>query len=109
MPLDIFKLWTTYRLPGALERLTVGGGVNWQSSIHFTSESWMLPQASTYKQDDYAVVELMARYQLTPQWSATATLNNLFDEKYVSSLDENFYSGSYGEPRNVVVTSKWEF
>ncbi len=109
IPLDLFKLWTTYRLPGALERLTVGGGVNWQSSIHFTSESWMLPQASTYKQDDYATVGLMARYQLTPQWSATATVNNLFDKKYVSSLDENFYSGSYGEPRNVMVTSKWEF
>lgn len=109
IPLDIFKLWTTYRLPGALERLTVGGGVNWQSSIHFTSESWMLPSPSTYKQDDYATVGLMARYQLTPQWSATATVNNLFDKKYVSSLDENFYSGSYGEPRNVMVTSKWEF
>mgnify|MGYP003582470121 CR=1 FL=1 len=109
VPLDIFKLWTTYRMPGALERLTIGGGLNWQSSMHFTSESWMLPSASTYKQDDYATVGLMARYQLTPQWSATATVNNLFDEKYVSSLDENFYSGSYGEPRNFMVTSKWEF
>ncbi|MCU1731578.1 MULTISPECIES: TonB-dependent siderophore receptor [unclassified Pseudomonas] len=109
IPMDIFKLWTTYRLPGALERLTVGAGVNWQSNIHFTSESWMLPSPSTYTQDDYATVGLMARYQLTSQWSATATVNNLFDKKYVSSLDENFYSGSYGAPRNVMVTTKLEF
>jgi outer membrane receptor for ferric coprogen and ferric-rhodotorulic acid len=51
----------------------------------------------------------MARYQLTPQWSATGTLNNLFDKKYISSLDENFRSGSYGAPRNFMLTTKYAF
>lgn len=51
----------------------------------------------------------MARYQLTQQWSATATLNNVFDKKYISSLDENFRSGSYGPPRNVMLTTKYTF
>ncbi|MEG1041312.1 MAG: TonB-dependent siderophore receptor [Pseudomonas sp.] len=109
IPVDLFKLWTTYRLPGELDRLTVGGGVNWQSGIHFTVDSWQLSAPAKAKQDDYATFNLMARYDLTPQWSATATVNNLFDKKYISSLDDNFYSGSYGEPRNFMLSSKWAF
>ncbi|MFK3817064.1 hypothetical protein ACI2KG_10695 [Pseudomonas sp. NPDC089407] len=36
-PANMVKLWSTYRLPGELDRLTVGGGMNWQSGIHFTA------------------------------------------------------------------------
>ncbi len=109
IPADMMKLWTTYRLPGELDRLTIGGGVNWQSGIHMTVSNWQLPASTKVKQGDYATVNLMARYQLTPQWSATGTLNNLFDKKYISSLDENFRSGSYGAPRNFMLTTKYAF
>lgn len=109
IPADMLKVWTTYRLPGELDRLIVGGGVNWQSGIHMTVDSWQLPAPAKVKQGDYAIANLMARYQLTSQWSATATLNNLFDKKYISSLDENFRSGSYGAPRNVMLTTKYAF
>lgn len=109
IPADMLKVWTTYRLPGELDRVTVGGGVNWQSAIHMTVDSWQLTTPAKVKQSDYAVANLMARYQLTPQWSATATLNNVFDKKYISSLDENFRSGSYGPPRNVMLTTKYTF
>lgn len=109
IPADLLKIWTTYRLPGELDRLTIGGGVNWQSGIHMTIDSGRLPAPTQVKQGDYATVNLMTRYQLTPQWSATATVNNLFDKKYISSLDSNFYSGSYGEPRNLMVSTKYSF
>lgn len=109
IPADLVKVWTTYRLPGELERLTLGGGVNWQSAINLTVDSWRFSQPAKVKQGDYATVNLMARYQLTPQWSATATLNNLLDKKYISSLDGNFYSGSYGEPRNFMLSTKYAF
>nr|WP_314874713.1 TonB-dependent siderophore receptor [uncultured Pseudomonas sp.] len=109
IPADMVKVWTTYRLPGELDRVTVGGGVNWQSGIHMTVDSWQLPTPAKVKQGDYATANLMARYQLTSQWSATATVNNLFDKKYISSLDENFRSGSYGAPRNFMLTTKYAF
>ena len=109
IPADLVKVWTTYHLPGELERLTLGGGVNWQSAINLTVDSWRFSQPAKVKQGDYATVNLMARYQLTPQWSATATLNNLLDKKYISSLDGNFYSGSYGEPRNFMLSTKYAF
>jgi outer membrane receptor for ferric coprogen and ferric-rhodotorulic acid len=109
VPADIVKLWTTYKLPGELDRLTVGGGMNWQSNIYFTAEPWQFNRQVKAKQGDYATFGLMARYQLSPQWSTTATVSNLFDKKYISSLDSNFYSGSYGEPRSFLLSSKYEF
>lgn len=109
IPADMVKVWSTYRLPGELDRVTVGGGVNWQSSIHMTLDNWPLTAPGKVKQGDYATANLMARYQLTPQWTATATVNNLFDKKYINSLDENFRSGSYGAPRNFMLTTKYAF
>ncbi|QEY72228.1 TonB-dependent siderophore receptor [Pseudomonas denitrificans (nom. rej.)] len=109
IPTDLVKVFTTYRLPGELERLTIGGGVNWQSGIHMTVDSWRLPGPAKVKQSDYATVNLMGRYDITRQWSATATVNNLFDKKYISSLDENFYSGSWGDPRNFMLSTRYEF
>lgn len=49
MPKQQFKLFTTYRLPGSLERLTVGGGVTWQSVVETTWEhfSMFAPRAAT--------------------------------------------------------------
>jgi outer membrane receptor for ferric coprogen and ferric-rhodotorulic acid len=30
----LLRTFTTYRLPGAFNKLTIGGGVNWQDSIY---------------------------------------------------------------------------
>nr|WP_240158335.1 TonB-dependent receptor [Pantoea sp. Tr-811] len=108
-PANMVKLWTTYRLPGALEPLTVGGGMNWQSGIHFTATP--ADQGKTVKatQGQFAVFNLMARYQFNEQLSTTLNVNNLFDKKYLSALDTTFYSGYYGDPRNVMVTTRWDF
>jgi len=108
-PQHIVKLWNTYRLPGAWERLTVGGGVNWQSRIEVSGQPWWASTALNGKQDAYAVVNLMARYAFSKQFSATLNINNLFDEKYFGSLDSTFYTGYYGDPRNVMLTAKYSF
>lgn len=108
-PANTVKLWSTYRLPGELDRLTVGGGMNWQSGIHFTATPSGLPGTVKAKQDDYAVFDLMARYQVTDQLSATLNVNNLFDKKYLSALDTTFYSGYYGDPRNVMLSTRYDF
>jgi len=108
-PANMVKLWTTYRLPGELERLTVGGGMNWQSGTHFTAAPVDLGKTVKAKQGQFAVFNLMGRYQFTDQLSTTLNVNNLFDKKYLSALDTTFYSGYYGEPRNVMVTTRWDF
>ncbi|MBD9439758.1 TonB-dependent siderophore receptor [Pseudomonas sp. PDM04] len=108
-PANAVKLWNTYRLPGELDRLTVGGGMNWQSGIHFSATPAGLPGAVKARQDDYAVFDLMARYQVTDQLSATLNVNNVFDKKYLSALDTTFYSGYYGDPRNVMLSTRYDF
>ncbi|NIE76181.1 TonB-dependent siderophore receptor [Pantoea sp. Ap-967] len=108
-PANMVKLWTTYRLPGALEPLTVGGGMNWQSGIHFTATPADLGKTVKATQGQFAVFNLMARYQFNEQLSTTLNVNNLFDKKYLSALDTTFYSGYYGDPRNVMVTTRWDF
>jgi len=60
-------------------------------------------------QEQYAVFNLMARYDITKNLSASANLNNVFDKQYFSSLDPTFFTGYYGEPRNVMFSTKYTF
>lgn len=108
-PANMVKLWTTYRLPGELNRLSVGGGMNWQSGLSLTDAPWQIGHTVKATQGQYAVFNLMARYDVTQHLTATVNVNNLFDKKYLSALDPTFYTGFYGEPRNVMLSTKYSF
>lgn len=98
LPRHSLKTFTSYRLPGELDKLTVGGGVNWQSKVG--------TDLHTFSQGDYAIVNLMARYQLTQHLSASVNLDNVFDRKYYSM--SGLY-GTYGSPRSVMTGFKYDF
>ena len=50
----------------------------------------------------------MARYQITDNLSAALNVNNLLDKHYYTNI--GFYDSSYpGDPRNVMVTTRWDF
>ncbi|CUR79555.1 TonB-dependent siderophore receptor [Achromobacter xylosoxidans] len=102
-PVDTLRLWTTYRLGGAWNRLTVGGGVDWTSktSLYFSRYD------STVKQDAYTVVNLMARYQFNKKLAATLNINNLFDKAYYQGIGGSY--GHYGSPRFAGVTLRYDF
>jgi outer membrane receptor for ferric coprogen and ferric-rhodotorulic acid len=53
-------------------------------------------------------VDLMARYQLTDNLSATLNLNNAFDKKYLTNIGF-FNAAYYGDPRNLMLTTRWDF
>ncbi len=55
-------------------------------------------------QPSYAVVGLMARYEMDKHWSMSVNLNNLFDKTYMPGLG-SYGTGVYGDPRNVPVTA----
>ncbi|MGR6497291.1 TonB-dependent siderophore receptor [Pseudomonas fulva] len=98
IPRNSVKLFTTYRLPGGLDKWTVGGGFNWQSETGYA-----LSYATT--QSSYALVNLMTRYQVTPQLSASVNVSNLFDRHYLTTTA----GGIYGAPRNVMTTLRYNF
>ena len=108
-PANLVKLWTTYRLPGELDNLTLGGGANWQSGISLTDTPWFVGSKIKATQGDYAVFSAMGRYQVDEHIAVTLNANNLFDKKYISSMDTNFYGGYYGDPRNLMLTAKYQF
>jgi outer membrane receptor for ferric coprogen and ferric-rhodotorulic acid len=106
-PEHVVRTFTTYRLPGALDQFTVGGGISWQSAFYGQSSS---PTAGStlLKQGGYTLVDLMTRYQYDDHLSFTANANNVFDKKYMSGLG-NFGTTFYGEPRNLQLTAKYDF
>jgi len=103
-PMNLFKLATTYRLPGDWNKLTVGGNMTWQSDIYAANENF----GTKAHQRDYGVVGLLATYAVDEHLSIGLNLNNLFDKKYYDGLG-TFSSGSYGEPRNLVANARWRF
>lgn len=108
-PRHLVKLWTTYRLPGDWNRLTVGGGANWQSKTYSTVDTWQVSRSLYWEQKPYTVINLMTRYDISDNLSATLNVNNLFDKKYITSVSDWWYSGYYGAPRNLAVNMKYDF
>ncbi|WP_338809530.1 TonB-dependent siderophore receptor [Neisseria leonii] len=106
-PNRIFKLFTTYRLPAPLQRMTVGGGVNWYSGIEGTVRN---PQNEPVqvRADAYAVANLMARYDFTPRASLSVNVNNLFDKRYYTWFGR-YEQYQYGAPRNALATFRYQF
>ena len=95
-PTRLLRVSTSYRLPGEWNRLTVGGSVSYQSGIYY-DEYAGLGRAS---QGGLTLLGLMARYEFTPQLSASLNIENLGDKRYYSGLGG--YNGyTYGPPRNV--------
>ena len=108
-PRHLVKLWTTYRLPGELNRLTVGGGVNWQSRVYSDIEAWQIDRTLHWEQKSYSVASLMARYDVNDKLSATVNVANLFDKKYTASVSDWWYSGMYGPARKVALSVRYQF
>lgn len=106
-PRQMAKVWTSYRLPGIWNKLSLGGGVNWQSRIYYTATSSGL--ALKGEQESYAVVNLMARYDISKQLSATLNVNNLFDKEYLQGLDTTFHTGIYAPTRNAWLSLRYNF
>lgn len=107
-PQDQFKVSTSYKLQGDLDKFTVGGGARWQNRAWQNIWNGPREQYEKFEQSDYWVVDLMTRYQISKNLSATVNLNNLFDKYYYTNI--GFYNSAvYGEPRNFMVTTRWDF
>ena len=117
-PKHLFKLWSTYRLPGDLKDLKVGGGVNLQSANYVSGKAARLNPTTgevvgsenyDYRQAGYAVWNAMAEYQLDEHWSLVYNLNNAFDKKYYSTVGSSALGNWYGDPRNHMLTLRGSF
>ena len=107
-PQDQLKVYTSYKLKGDLDKFTVGGGARWQNTAWQNIYNSPRSQYQKFEQPDYWVVDLMTRYQISKNLSATLNVNNVFDKSYYTNI--GFYNSAvYGEPRNFMVTTRWDF
>ncbi len=107
MPRKLLKLFTSYRLPGEWRGLTVGGGVNWESS-NYTMSYNPSGNLERVQQSSFALVSLMARYEFNPALSLQLNIENLFDEKFYSQI--GFYDQlAYGPPRSASLLLRYNF
>ncbi|MFF7065654.1 TonB-dependent siderophore receptor [Pseudomonas sp. NPDC008258] len=106
-PKNAFKLFTTYDLTGDLNRLTLGGGIRWESATSYGNAEVIPGTTLEASQGSYALVDLLARYRFDDHFTGTVNVNNLFDRKYYAST--SVYSDLYGEPRSVTATLRWEY
>lgn len=98
-PRKLLKLFTSYQFPGALQGLTIGGGVNWQGEIYSNIVNPATGEDARLVQDDYALVSLMARYRFNEHLSTQLNVENAFDETYYSQVGF-FDQYRYGMPMN---------
>lgn len=108
IPRKQFNLFTSYRLPGALHGLTVGGGVRWQSRTFSWQPAAKALGVPALEQAAYSVVDLLARYQFSPHWSAQLNIGNALDRKYFAPTEDGMQL-FWQAPRNTTVNVRYTF
>lgn len=118
-PKHLFKLWSTYRLPGDLHKWKVGAGVTAQSSNarsgtvseYDDSTGTWVPSSDPFKfiQPGYAIWSSSLEYQIDKNWSAVVNANNIFDKHYYQTVGTSANGNFYGDPRNYTLTVRAKF
>lgn len=102
-PKHLLRASTTYQLPGALNRLTVGGAVSAQSG--YSTDTYG-PEVSN---SGRAVYDALATWKIDQNWTVGLDAKNLFDKKYYKSVGELRRGNYYGDPRSYMLTLRGEF
>lgn len=100
VPRHLVQASATWRVPGQ-DQLKLGGSVIWKS------KAYTVDSGVTITQKDYALLNLMARYDFNKHLSGSVNLNNVTNEKYINSL--YWTQGYYGAPRNATVSLAWKY
>jgi outer-membrane receptor for ferric coprogen and ferric-rhodotorulic acid len=111
-PRHLLKIWSNRRLPGELQRWTIGGSVQAQSS-NFAAGAICAQQGQVGclgsqqsirdVQGSFAVINLRAGYQIDAHWRAALSVNNVFDSIYYQTIGIPTGGSWYGEPRGFVL------
>lgn len=101
VPRRLLRMATTYRLP-AVPQLKIGANLNWQSDIEREQEPGIVT-----RQDSYATLGLMARYEINRNMTLAVNLHNVTDKKYLTSLYWN--QAYYAAPRSASATLNWTY
>ena len=100
-PKHLFKLASSYNLPGSLSRWRVGGDLYAQSATFDRVGN------GTSDQKAYGIVGLMTGYKFDEHWDGRVNFNNVFNTRYWQGIPNSGGAGQYGDPRNLMFSLKW--
>ncbi|MGK5048366.1 TonB-dependent siderophore receptor [Janthinobacterium sp. GB4P2] len=99
-PKHMLRVWSSYTLPGAWDKFSVGAGVNTQSHT--------LDTAYKFKVAGFSIWNARLAWQATPQMALSVNVNNVLDKRYIIPAYNNTGSNNYyGDPRNLQLTLKY--
>ncbi|MGA1810300.1 MULTISPECIES: TonB-dependent siderophore receptor [Sphingobium] len=102
-PKHLLRVWATYKLPGELDRLTIGGGINAQSRIYRLSGIY------TIEQKAYALLSARIGFDLNDDIKLAVNANNLLDKTYYQRIGTLASDNRYGERRSVMFNARFTY
>lgn len=107
-PRRVFRLATKYEFGGVLDGFSLGGSLRWESRPPQTAENPATGETEPVGQKAYALVNLMAAYDLTERLTLQLNVNNVFDKTYYNT--NSWFGGYiYGEPRHARLALRYGF
>lgn len=100
-PAHMFRLYTSYRLPGSASKWTVGGGISAQSR---TNSLWHI------RQGGYALFNANVQYAINDRMKLSLIGTNLTDRRVYENnrVRTAGVNNFYIEPRNVMLKFSWQ-
>ena len=118
-PEHLFRLFSTWQLPGEWSKLTLGAGATWNSEISQTlqrptgayqADGKPVTADHEFRQGSVLRVNAMARYHFSPKLSLMFNADNLFDRKYYSHIASwGSPVAYYGQPRRLRASLRYQF
>ena len=100
VPRRSLRIASTYVLP-TLPKWKLGANLKWQSLVQASDSDALI------QQDAYALLDLVAHYELGPRLSLSLNLNNATNQRYLTSL--YWKQAYYGAPRSFSATLRADF
>lgn len=103
-PRHMLRVSTSYRLPGAWNHWTIGGGVSAQNGYLYQADD--NPDVS-FRNGGRTVWDARAAYIFNRNWSASLSIANLTDKTYWAATGELRRGNYFGEPRNIILSLRY--
>lgn len=100
-PRHMLKVYSNYRLPGALSQVSIGGGMNMQSDTS---------SLSNIQQGGYTLWNANLQYDINSHLQLNFVVKNLTDKRYYENQRTRTkgMNNFYGDPRTFLVTLNWK-
>ncbi|WP_144011852.1 TonB-dependent siderophore receptor [Vandammella animalimorsus] len=105
----VFKLFAKYDASAQVPGLSLGAGLRWHSRPPIELENPGTGVREAAGQPAYALVDLMARYQVSPRLALQLNVHNALDKSYYQLSQWWTDSMSWGEPRRVQLSLNYLF